>query len=123
MAGGFRWTWRPAGGGSAALGRRARAAHEAALQAVAQGARTRARRRTGEYAGSIRATVPPGTLGDRFTGSVGSPLPQAGAVERGANVGPRKGPHMRGQPSIRPAAVALYGRAFAARMRAGGPRS
>lgn len=118
---GFRWTWRPANGAAGSIARRARSANAAGLEAVASTAQGRARRRTGEYAASIRASSG-GPVGDRMIGHVGSPLPQAGAVERGANVGPRRGPHMRGSPSIRPAAIETFGRAFAAKMREGGSR-
>src|SRR5688572_29008167 len=93
---------------------RAEVAHEAGLRRVAEISRTRAPRRTVEYAGSITFTA------DGLNGQVGSRLPQAGAVERGANVGPRRGPHMRGQPTIRPTAQTEYRRGFAERARAGG---
>src|SRR5215212_3670288 len=112
----WKWTSRPSGGGVGAFMRQSRAAHSAALEAVANAARARAPKRSGEYAASIRATEGIG-LGTHLTGSVGSHLPQAGAVERGANVGARRGPHMRGQPSIRPAAIAAFGRSFEARFR------
>jgi hypothetical protein len=107
---GFRWTWRPAGGAAGAIERRIEAAHAAGLEAVAEAARGRAPHRSGEYAASIKASA------EGLSGHVRSPLPQAGAVERGANVGPRRGPHMRGQPSIRPAALEQYRRGFARRM-------
>jgi hypothetical protein len=113
----FEWIRRPPGGATALLERKVAAANAGALEDVAGAARQAARRRTGEYAGSIRA-VADGTSG----GSVGSPLPQAGAVERGANVGPRRGPHMSGRPAIRPAALQHFGRAFARRFRGGTTR-
>ena len=111
---GFRWTSRPMGGAGAvpAYVHRSRTATEDALEATANRARATALRRTGEYQASIRAT----------SSGVGSPLPQAGAVERGANVGARKGPHMRGRASIRPAAVNGFGDAFATSFRSGGVR-
>lgn len=51
-------------------------------------ARATAPRRSGEYAGSLERR------GSGLSSTIGSPLPQAGAVERGADVGPRRGPHM-----------------------------
>lgn len=107
----FSWDRRPAGGAGAVIQRRVERAHRAALEDVARIAAAQAPRRTGEYAGSIHAYP-----GEGATGRVGSPLARAGAVERGANVGPRRGPHMRGQPSVRPAAIQNYRRAFASRM-------
>jgi hypothetical protein len=108
----FRWLEQPSGGAVAFLSEKMRRAHEAASQEIVEIARVRAPRRTSQYAGSLRADV------DGLSASIGSPLPQAGAVERGANVGRRRGPHMRGQASVRPAAQ-QYGHAFTERMRSG----
>ena len=94
--------------------RKVTSAHEAGLQAVASASRQRAPRRTGEYAGSITYSA------SGLRGQVGSRLPQAGAVERGANVGARVGPHMRGQPTIRPAAQTEYRRGFQSKSKSGG---
>jgi hypothetical protein len=65
-------------------------AHDQALERTRARAVGDAPRRTGEFAASLQ-THRSGTVG-----SVYSDLPQAGAVERGANVGPRRGPHMAG---------------------------
>lgn len=54
-------------------------------------------RLTGEYASNFQSTYNP----EDGTGAVYNPLPQAGAVERGANVGPRRGPHMAGSHTLR----------------------
>lgn len=73
--------------------------------------------RTGEYAASLRHGRVAG-FGDRFRARIGSPLVQAGAVERGADVGPRKGPHMRGL-NILVTAMESYPDRLANRLRGG----
>jgi hypothetical protein len=76
--------------GRAAMLHKLEVAHDLALADVLADARTNAPKRTGQFASSLQA---------RRTGANGgltSGLAQAGAVERGANVGPRRGPHMRG---------------------------
>lgn len=88
-----------------------REAFRLALEDVAGHARSRAARRTGEYASTIRAVA-----GDT-TGAVGSDHPATTAIERGADVGARRGPHMRGQPAIRPVAQERFGQSYGARMR------
>lgn len=108
---GFRWVSGPAG--PRFLQERLEVAHAAALEASAQVARQRAPRRTGEYAGSIDAIV------SGLVGRVGSSLVRATAIERGADVGPRRGPHMAGQPTVRPAVLDTYRPALRERMRAG----
>lgn len=116
----FKWDWRPTiGGGVPFFLNRTAQAHNRALQTVAARARQRAPRRSGEYAGSIMAHEELDFLRSSFRGSVGSNLPQARTVERGANVGARRGPHMRGQPTIRPAVLSDFGREFANEMRSG----
>jgi len=65
-------------------------AHDAALEDIRQEAAANAPKQTGEFAASIQASRS-GEHGSLYTG-----LPQGGAVERGANVGARKGPHMTG---------------------------
>jgi hypothetical protein len=68
---------------------KAERAHDAAVDDALAHAQATAPRLTGEYADSIEAR------GEGSSSVIGSPLPQAGAVERGANVGPgRRGPHM-----------------------------
>lgn len=62
---------------------------------------TRAPRVTGEYAGSFVVTT--SVDGSVSHHAVASQLPQAGAVERGADVGPRRGPHMAGSFTVRDA--------------------
>lgn len=69
-------------------------AHDRALERTRQQAVATAPRRSGEYAASLQQQRT-GTKG-----AIYSALPQAGAVERGANVGPRRGPHMRGSHTI-----------------------
>ncbi len=69
-------------------------AHRAALEQMAEQARAEAPHRSGEYAASLETTLE----GDH--GALFSRLPQAGAVERGADVGPRRGPHMAGSHTI-----------------------
>ena len=60
-----------------------------------------ARRRSGRHAAGIQQRVE--VLGDRIDGAVGGTVPYAGALERGADVGPRRGPHMEGDHAIRDA--------------------
>lgn len=69
------------------IDRTARAA-QVAFRDVLERRRGDAPRLTGEYASSLELR----SHGNEAT--IGSPLPQAGAVERGANVGARRGPHM-----------------------------
>jgi hypothetical protein len=59
--------------------------------------------RTGEHAASLAVTSPAGST-DQMSVSLGSPLPQARALERGADVGPRRGPHMKGIHAVSAAA-------------------
>lgn len=70
-------------------------AHDRALERMRQRAQAEAPRRTGEYAANMQVAR------NERTGALFNPLPQAGAVERGADVGPRRGPHMRGAGTIR----------------------
>lgn len=68
---------------------------EDAAEDLLDAARASAPVLTGEYRDSLQITGI-GSLGDTRTFRIGSPLPQARAVEFGANVGHRVGPHMRG---------------------------
>jgi hypothetical protein len=79
--------------------RRVEDAHEHSTVRVLDLARANAHKVSGEHGASLRATAPSSDVG-RLTSRIGSPLPQAGAVERGANVGPRRGPHMKGAHAI-----------------------
>lgn len=72
-------------------------AHDRALEATRDEAIANAPRQSGEYAASLQ------THRNGEHGAVYSNLPQAGAVERGANVGDRRGPHMAGAHSVRDA--------------------
>ncbi len=67
---------------------RSEQATRAAFDDVLDRRRADAPRLTGQYAASLTMSV------DGLRASIGSPLPQAHAVERGADVGPRRGPHM-----------------------------
>lgn len=80
--------------GVARLHARNDAAAKGGLEDVRDELANQSARRSGEYAGSLRVDYADGH------GVLYSPLPQAGAVERGADVGPRRGPHMRGQHLI-----------------------
>ena len=81
------------------------AANEKAFAAAAQQtlrdatAFAREHTQTGEYVSSLQLGAINRT-GNGLTVRIGSPLPQARAVELGADVGPRRGPHMKGQGSI-----------------------
>jgi hypothetical protein len=90
-------------------------AYEAATGDTLTDAVNGAPRRTGEYAGTLR--LGPMTQGDRLSTSIGSPLPQAGAVEHGVDVGPgQRGPHMAGAHSTA-AAVAHFSDYMTRRLR------
>jgi hypothetical protein len=89
-----------------------RAGFQATLQDRAKAAQSAAPRRTGRFAASIRANVNP----DGLSGSVSADVPYAGALEHGANVGSRRGPHMRAEPSITPA-MASFGDVLADKLR------
>lgn len=71
---------------------------EAAVDETLERAAGYAPRLSGEYAASLRRSTT--ETGPMLRAQIGSPLPQAGAVERGADVGPRRGPHMRGAFAI-----------------------
>lgn len=78
-------------------------AHAEALGDAALLARRDAPRRSGRsgrYAASIRAVVER----EGLDGALESDVPYAGALERGADVGPRRGPHMKGQAVLSDAA-------------------
>lgn len=88
-------------------------AHDIALEKSRQQAVAEAPKRTGEFAAHIQSA--------RFgqQGGLFNDLPQAGAVERGANVGPRRGPHMKGSHVIARAGEA-WGDHFLEALRSGG---
>jgi hypothetical protein len=85
-----------------------------AMEDRAQAAQAAAPRRSGRYAASIRAEVR--QAGDQWQGSLSAGVPYAGALEHGANVGPRRGPHMKAEPTIGPA-MAGFGDVLAAKLR------
>lgn len=60
--------------------------------------------RTGQHAASLRMSSVSGAGGERQTVRIGSSLEQARAVEIGADVGPRRGPHMQGIRALQTAA-------------------
>lgn len=62
-------------------------AFESAVDKTLDDHRSGARRVTGEYAASLRATR------DGLTARIGSDLPRAAAMRFGADVGARRGPH------------------------------
>lgn len=87
---------------------------EAAVGETLDRAVANAPRRTGEYAASLRRSAT--ETGTVLRARIGSPLPQAGAVELGADVGPRRGPHMEGSLAIR-RAIEQYPDAVTRRLR------
>lgn len=104
-------SWEFEGWGEDAIGERVKEALAEALEKTAEVASANAALRTGEYASTIRA-VHDGENG----GAIGSDHPGATAIERGADVGRRRGPHMEGQPAIRPAALDTFAPNFARAM-------
>ena len=94
------------------LEQRTQRAFDAAVEATLEDRRANAPRATGEYAASLERT------GSGLSASIGSRLPQASTVERGADVGPRRGPHMRAVGTLGEAGD-VFIRAMTDRLRAG----
>lgn len=69
-------------------------AHDAALERGRRRAAEVAPRRSGEYAAHFQ------TIRTGQDGAIFNDLPQAMALERGANVGDRRGPHMGGSHTL-----------------------
>jgi hypothetical protein len=68
------------------------------LEDRARAAQALAPRRSGRYAAGIRATSTSSIDGP--SGAISADVPYAGALEHGADVGDRRGPHMAGQHPI-----------------------
>jgi hypothetical protein len=71
--------------------------------------------RTGRYAASLIVSFE--RTGSVSRVRVSSPLPYGGALEYGANVGPRRGPHMRGDHAIATVTKARWGSVVATALR------